>query len=167
MPEGKPTVYLACPYTHPEINIMELRYRAVTRIASTMLLSGKYFVFSPITHHHPMSIEACIVGKGIEGAGGSLMLEQDTLFLSSICTELWIVQLHGWKESGGVKHEIKQAKKLGLPIYTVNPLSFSIDPHLTFGLSYPNKEVNPEMPSGFLNPYPYKQEEKNHASPSL
>jgi len=48
-------IYLACPYTDPDQAVMHGRFIAANRAAGRMMARG-LFVFSPISHSHPIAI---------------------------------------------------------------------------------------------------------------
>lgn len=101
-------IYLASPYFHPDPSIREKRFRDVCHVAAHFMRKGIY-IFCPIAHTHP------IVESGDLPKGWDYWQEYDRQMLS-VCSELWIVQLDGWKESVGIKGEIQIAREMGLSI---------------------------------------------------
>jgi Domain of unknown function (DUF1937) len=104
----KKLVYLAVPYTHPDLVVREGRFNAVNRHAALLMKQGLH-VISPISHSHPIAL-----------AGG---LPTDWQFweaydraILETCSKLIVLKLDGWEESVGVQAEIRIAKKLGIPI---------------------------------------------------
>ena len=98
-------IYLACPYSHADPDVMEARFLEVTRMAA-ILISNGCIVFSPITHSH------CIAKYGKLDADWSTWEEQDMPFIDW-CDEVWILALEGFSESVGVTAETKYAKEKG------------------------------------------------------
>jgi len=97
-------IYLACPYSHENDGVRELRYEAITIIASLLIAKGE-MVISPITHSHP--IAKC----------GKLPTEWEywkefDRKLISMCDYVDVVMFKGWEESTGIKSEIMIAKEL-------------------------------------------------------
>ena len=100
-------IYLACPYSHKDERMKQLRFEKVTRV--TALLNGKGFpTFSPITHSHPQ--EQYLLHWGHDEWLGLDRLHFDN------CLELYVLCLPGWESSRGVKQEISWAKKESMPI---------------------------------------------------
>ena len=109
----KVLVYLATPYTHPDPAVMRLRFIKVTRVAAKLMKKG-VFVFSPITHSHSIAM------AGDLPKSWKYWMQYDTLILE-ICSKVIVLMLKGWKESKGVKAEIKLAGKLGIPVEYLEP----------------------------------------------
>jgi Domain of unknown function (DUF1937) len=101
-------IYLACPYSHPDINIRIARFRAANEAAFSLIQKGR-IVYSPISHSH--SIEA--VTKHVQAT--EYWLSFDEAFMD-VCSELVVLKLPGWKESKGVTHEIAYFKQQGKPV---------------------------------------------------
>lgn len=78
-------------------------------------MDAGHVVFSPISHSHPISrytnADACT---------SDFWLKQDLPFLA-VCDELWVLTLPGWDKSSGIKREMEDADRLGIPIYLVPP----------------------------------------------
>lgn len=111
-------IYLASPYTSPNKALVEERYNLVCEVASRLMSRG-YHIFSPIAHTH--AIARC----GNLPTDYAFWEEYDRKFLS-VCGELWVLTLPGWKESKGVRAEIRIAGDLRTPIrliglYDVHP----------------------------------------------
>lgn len=101
-------IYLACPYTHSDKKVMEERFIAVNKAAAKLMGGGSY-VFSPISHTHP------IIQEGNLPGGWDYWQGYDTNVISR-CTKMIVLMLDGWKTSTGVQAEIQLAKKFNLPI---------------------------------------------------
>lgn len=100
-------IYLASPYTHEEAAVREQRFDAVCEYAAKLMRAGLH-VFSPIAHGHAI-------------ARYNLPVEFD--FWQGYCEKtlgrcdrVVVLQLDGWRESKGVTHEVKLAKRLRLPV---------------------------------------------------
>ena len=108
--DNEPMIYLAAPYAHDNIQVMETRHQLVTALAGKMIADG-CLVYSPLTYTVPMwTQEKVIPPNG--------WLEFDLPFLRK-CDILMVFTMIGWQESIGVAREIKEAKKMGIPIYEV------------------------------------------------
>jgi hypothetical protein len=106
-------IYLASPYSHNDPATRESRFERVTEIAGKLEQEG-WIVFSPITHSHPVAIR-CSLPKGWKFWG-----EIDKVFIYH-CLFVAILMLPGWKESEGIKEEIKLAKEYKKPIVYLTP----------------------------------------------
>lgn len=105
---NKIKIYLASPYTSKYVNEMEERFRAACRAAGDLMNSG-YLVFSPIAHTHPIAV-VCDLPRHAD-----FWMEYDETFIEW-CDELWVLGIDGYKESKGIKAEVRIAEKLGKPI---------------------------------------------------
>lgn len=115
VPNSKPLVYLACPYTAKGVEdknqiykIETARFRAATRAAARLTEAG-YVVFSPITHSHPMKYESGLLGTW------DFWQSVDYTYLG-LCNKVFVLAIPGWECSTGVTEEIKYAKQLGLEV---------------------------------------------------
>ena len=102
-------IYLAGPYSNRENLdddlIPSIRHEHLTDIAGYLFTCG-YWVYSPITHSRPLAMlhdlpHTFEFWKGLDESH------------IDWCDEVWCVAMHGWKESIGVQHEIRYAKKTG------------------------------------------------------
>lgn len=108
--------YLACPYSHPDHEIMEARHHLVNRMAFELHKRGR-MVYSPLTHNIPLI--KLNGGKGTWEEWGNF-----DLAMLSRCNELIVLTVPGWQDSKGVACEIAHAKKLELPIEMINPKEY-------------------------------------------
>lgn len=101
-------IYLASPYSHPDVIVRQNRFENVCRYAAFLMSRGD-IVFSPIAHTHPIAIQ------------GSLPLlwsywkKVDIAFMKC-CNRMTILRLDGWKESEGIKEEMILAHTFEMPI---------------------------------------------------
>lgn len=105
-------MYLACPYSHPDLAVKQMRHEMVNRIALKFHQQGK-FVYSPLTHNVPL------MQQDLTTSNWNFWGSFDKLMLSK-CDKLLVVPLPGWEESRGVSAEIALAKELNLPIEIIN-----------------------------------------------
>lgn len=106
-------VYLASPYSHDDIKVRTSRFRAVTRLAGALIREG-HFVFSPISHGHPIAIHGNTPGDYAYWSGfNDSVLNWANHFV--------IYKIEGWKESIGIQHETEIALEKNLPITTIEP----------------------------------------------
>lgn len=122
-------IYLASPYSHPDPAVREERYRAACRAAAALLLAGQP-VFSPIAHSHPL------MDYGLP-ADWAFWQRYDRELLAR-CDEVVLLLLAGWRESVGVRDELRIARELGKPVQYLAPELAPVSPtsaHVTFGSS--------------------------------
>lgn len=102
-------IYLACPYSSDDPEVMKIRFEAVSRVAASMMLDGK-IVYSPVTH------------GGALGQFGKLPSDFDywkehcLSFIGTWADEVHVLMLDGWQESKGVAAEVAWAEYLLMPI---------------------------------------------------
>lgn len=101
-------IYLASPYTHPDVIVKHERYNKTRYVLSDMLNEG-YIVFSPIVHCHHLHLEH-------EMPEDFDFWARYNIAVLRHCDRLMVLMLDGWKESKGVTYEIEAAKILGLPV---------------------------------------------------
>lgn len=101
-------IYLACPYMHKDDQVIEDRVDAATKTAGLLIAEG-YYIYSPITHSHPISKKVSLPGDWAFWEG------YDRVFLKA-CKGLYVLKVDGWEQSIGVQAEIKIAKELGIPV---------------------------------------------------
>lgn len=112
MPDKK-LIYLASPYSHPDPAVREARYAAVCKAAAECLREGLH-VFSPIAHSHVIA--------QVGGISGDWQTWRDLdMAVLARCDELMVVTLDGWEQSVGVKAEMEEARRLGLPVEFIQP----------------------------------------------
>ena len=107
----KPIFYIAVPYTHPNPNISDLRFRMVTEFCARQSRLG-VVVFSPITHSHELA-------KYGTPSVWEFWKQIDVEFLRR-SSFLIILMLDGWRDSVGVQAEIKLAQDLDVPFMYLN-----------------------------------------------
>ena len=112
-------IYLTTPYNHPDPDVREGRFRAACDVAGHFLARGVY-VFSPIAHTHSIALARDLPHDW------EFWREYDRQMLDA-CSELWVVQMDGWRESVGVAAEIEIARESGLPVKYVQYESESGD----------------------------------------
>jgi Domain of unknown function (DUF1937) len=105
---GRPFIYLAVPYSHPNPQIRVHRFEIANRIAGNLMKSGE-IVYSPISHTHPIAV-CCNLPYEFD-----YWEKVDTAFLGR-SKKLIVVMLDGWKESKGIEKEIAIARRLKINI---------------------------------------------------
>lgn len=103
-------IYLAAPYSHPDEKVRTERFMSVSRWANVLTREG-HLVYSPVTHGHILALFG-------ELPGDYAFWEAHCLsFLRHWAQELHVVSLPGWQESAGVRAEMAEAARLGLPVW--------------------------------------------------
>lgn len=104
----KKIVYLAVPYSDRDREVRVQRFEAVNKAAAKLMKDGE-FVFSPISHTHPIA-EAGDLPKGWE-----FWQNYDRSFLD-VAKKVIVLKIPGWDKSVGVKGEIDIAAELDIPV---------------------------------------------------
>lgn len=99
--------YLAAPYSDASASVRRYRRAQINRVTAQLLLRGIH-VFSPISHSAELA--------ETHGLPGCFDFWRDfDLKVLTRCDGLFVLRLHGWEESRGVKAEIAAAEEAGLP----------------------------------------------------
>ena len=106
-------IYLASPYTHKDLAVMEERYLAVCAKAVQLAKEGHY-VYSPIVHWHPIA-KLWDLPKSYD------YWKTQNRAAIEIHDVVRILKLEGWSMSIGIGHEILIAKELNKPYTLINP----------------------------------------------
>lgn len=106
----KERIYLAGMYSDPDPFVREQRTKRLS-IAAGLLMKQGCLVFSPISH-------SAFIVDHVDGlpSGPDFWLEQCDSYLKEWTTKLLVLPNGSWWESIGVRHEVKLAKKLGIPV---------------------------------------------------
>ena len=120
-------IYLASPYSHPDPLVRGLRFKEVSRIAGNLAAKGQLLI-CPIAMNHPMHIYA-----DVEMPSDWAFWKRFDTELILRCDEVWVTMLDGWKDSVGVKAEMKLARELNIPIRYVEPETMVVLTHTKKG----------------------------------
>lgn len=107
-------VYLAVPYSDPDQTVRLARFEAANKAAAKLMAEGE-FVFSPISHTHPIAL------SGGLPLGWDYWEQYDRAILS-VCGRLIVLKMPGWDRSEGVKAECAIAEELGIEIEWMDPI---------------------------------------------
>lgn len=108
-------IYLACPYSHPDVNVRKERFRIANQVTGRLMNEG-HFVFSPISMSHPVAMDANVPGDW------QFWKRFDTAMIAR-CQRFIVVAIDGLSESVGVRAEIAIAREFGLAIEYTIPLT--------------------------------------------
>lgn len=106
---SKPRSYIAGPYTSTDPEVQAFRGREHCRLTVNLLKDG-LIVYSPIAE----TMNLVLYG-GMKGTDWNTWREKDLVEVDRSDTMI-ILMLDGWKESKGVRGEVKFAIKKGIPI---------------------------------------------------
>jgi hypothetical protein len=106
-------IYLASPYSHPDKDLRESRYKAACH-ASGYLISQGHTVFSPISHGHGITKEFNLPGDW------EYWKKIDRIVLP-MCMSMVILIIDGWKDSKGILAELQMAGPLHRPLALLRP----------------------------------------------
>jgi nucleoside 2-deoxyribosyltransferase len=101
-------IYLASPYSDPDLVIREQRFHEVCKFAA-LLTSNGALVFSPIAHSHP-------IAQYMDKSHKFDFWSRFDLWMLERCEVMMILTLPGWEKSEGIKAEISFAREQGIPI---------------------------------------------------
>lgn len=108
-------IYLASPYSHPSVTVVEQRFEAACAAVAELCRKG-YVPYSPIVHFHPVSIRHRL--------NGSFAFWRDINFaMLARADNLHVLMIDGWEDSIGVIAEIKHAEGLGKLVYYMDPVN--------------------------------------------
>ncbi len=111
--EKQKRIYLACPYTHENAEVMEYRAKIATAMASLYMRVHGHIVFSPITYGH----EVCKYGVCSDFGWWE---DMDFSIIKTWATEVHCINLEGYEDSVGMKAEIAFAKKNKIPVIEID-----------------------------------------------
>lgn len=107
-------IYLACPYTDPDLEVRAMRLQIADYVAARIVEETGDAVFSPLTH-----------GARLEPHLSRAKVESHDFWMGQCyailrrCDELIVLNIQGTEESKGVKLEIAMAQLLSIPIVHV------------------------------------------------
>lgn len=108
-------IYLASPYTSPDREVMESRYKQIMLVVREFLLNGQV-VYSPILHCHPIAVEYGLPRDfNFWQAFDHAMIRAASFVM--------IIQLEGWEDSIGIKNEVDFARSISKPVVMYNPIT--------------------------------------------
>lgn len=120
-------VYLASPYSDPDLAVVEARFDAVCHEAAIWMGRGVH-IYSPIAHTHPIAM------RGSLPTDWAFWQTYDRVMIDA-SAEVWVLALPGWRESKGVTAEIAIAEAAGKKWRMIVPETFSENTPVTDGQS--------------------------------
>ena len=104
----KKIIYLASPYSHPNDEIREQRFKEIAKISAELNSQG-IIAFSPIVYGHTLL--------------DYKEMPTDWGFWQTFCLsflqhsdELHVYKMDGWEKSSGIAEEIKFAEQNNIPV---------------------------------------------------
>lgn len=105
--------YLSIPYSHPDPSVCERRMTAFWKAAAELIKQGKHVV-------SPMTLEPALrAAPGVPYDWAHW--ERYSLLMMGVSESLVVLTLDGWEQSTGVRGEIAEATRLGLPVEFMAP----------------------------------------------
>lgn len=118
-------IYLATPYWHEEEIIRTERVRAAALLTRALIRRGLP-VFSPIVHSHTLNHYAgADVKKSKLPLSNQDWINLDFMYLGA-CNMMLVAQIHGWRESSGIKQELEFCTKMKIPVTMMLPYECGI-----------------------------------------
>lgn len=114
------SIYLASPYTHPNLIIRELRFRAVAAATAHLIAFGEA-VFSPILHCHQLVTDGKFLGTF------EAWQEYNEIMIS-VHERFGVLHLPGWDRSKGIASEMLYAAAANKNCQAYNPFAVGV-PH--------------------------------------
>lgn len=101
-------IYVASPYTHPDLSVRIDRYEQAMRYTADLINKG-IWAYSPIVHCHIMAktYQFPIDHSFWMGFDAAMILP---------CKEVHVLELEGWADSKGIQHEIEFCKLIQKPV---------------------------------------------------
>lgn len=113
-----PLVYLATPYSKYRPDI-DAAFRDASALAAKLLKLGVK-VYSPIAHTHPIAIYG-----SIDPLDHAIWMPFDEAMMTA-ASALVVAQMHGWRESKGVLHEIKFFAEQRKPVFYLDTVHLRV-----------------------------------------
>ena len=104
--------YLAAPYTHKLAAVVEQRMMDLCKADAALMKRG-VFTASPLLKHYIVTHET--LPTDFE------YWQEYSVELMQRCDFLLVLMLDGWDQSRGVLAEIRDAERLGMPVYYIEP----------------------------------------------
>lgn len=106
-------IYLASPYAHPDLAIMQERFHSVAAETARLLKEGRV-VYAPIAHNHYLAVH-------FDMPRSWAFWQALDLPMLDLAEEFWVLMLDGWRGSKGVEAETAHATARGIPIRYIAP----------------------------------------------
>lgn len=101
-------IYLASPYAHEDVQVMEERFEQAAR-AAFLIMRKEICCYSPIAHNHPIAVRFDLPRTW------DFWQLMDLPMLAK-ANQLWVLKLLGWELSKGVAAETAFARSAGIPV---------------------------------------------------
>ncbi len=101
-------IYLASPYTHPDVAVREARYKAVLAKLAELVAEGRS-VYSPIVAQHERVL------AGLVPIEFEFHRAEDRAIIEA-AEQVWVYCLEGWDKSVGIQEELVAASEFGKPV---------------------------------------------------
>ena len=102
-------IYLAQPYSHEDPAVMDMRYNSALHHCAKLITK---FVYSPIVHWHNISLEYNL-------SPNFAFWQELNLHMIEKANSVYVLKLHGWEQSIGLRGELEYCERAGKPVYTI------------------------------------------------
>lgn len=106
--------YLASPYAHPTDWMLNLRFKAASRIGGLLWARYRIHTLGPIAHSHPLAVELAEYKEPNAPNSGTFWLPFDKP-LQARCDGLMVAKLPDWRDSVGIAEETRNFRHMGKP----------------------------------------------------
>jgi hypothetical protein len=108
-------VYLASPFSSSIKEVEDYRYKTVTKLAARLMRNYEVALITPITSSYNIKqTDPDFIGTDFE-----FWKEIDLAFVSR-SDEVWVAEMDGWKDSIGVREEIRFALSKGIRVRIID-----------------------------------------------
>jgi hypothetical protein len=112
-------IIVSGPYSHKDPAVKELRIKTIAKACVKLMADGKtHLATSPLLYG--LSLISHTQEGDVKLPDSYEFWEKFCLAFVEVGTELYVLNLDGWEESGGTKGEIIKAKELKIPVYLVD-----------------------------------------------
>ncbi|SQC60220.1 Domain of uncharacterised function (DUF1937) [Pseudomonas aeruginosa] len=94
-------IFLACPYSHADAEVVEQRFRACNEVAATIVRAG-HVVFSQVS----MSTRSTCAWPSSTARRSAVVGAVDAFYMDHL-EELIVLDLPGWRDSAGIRREME------------------------------------------------------------
>jgi hypothetical protein len=111
--------YLMSPYTHNKREIMRKRYEQAIKVVYALTAENR-LIFSPVVYCHPIAL-TCKIAPEYH------LWKTFNTKMVSISDEGIVLQLKGWIDSVGIRHELDLFRKAKKSIYYITPKELGLE----------------------------------------
>jgi hypothetical protein len=110
--------YLGTPYTRYGAGL-DAAFEVAADLTARLTTAG-LTVYSPIVHSHPLAKHG-----GLDPLDLSIWYPHNDALMAR-CDSLIVAHMDGWRDSIGIAYEIAYFKRVGKPIFDMNPATLTM-----------------------------------------